>query len=159
MNRNDTVTSGQLFALMYSSDAVSGVDEATLDDILHTARRKNTIRGITGILLFRQGKFFQYIEGPERSIKDLYREICADSRHTNLRVLLETPVHERRFSEWTMGHEALRQSAGATPAGYRSTFADLEDTERPENVLRAVIELTHWYRARAARALRASVEV
>lgn len=143
--------SERLFALMYSSNAADEVDERGLDEILEQARTKNAQLEITGILLFRRGRFFQYLEGPELRVRKLYDEIFQDPRHDNLRVLLELPVDERRFSSWTMGHAPLREAAEEAPKGFRSTFADLEDTQDPRNVLRAVAELTFWYHARASR--------
>lgn len=141
----------RLFALMYSSQATGDVTGEVLDGILLQARAKNERLGITGILLFRQGRFYQYLEGDEASVRGVYADICRDSRHERLRVLIETPVNERRFADWTMGYEPLRAEPAAVPPGVRSTFADLEDTDRPDSVLRAVTELTLWYRARAAR--------
>lgn len=141
-----------VFALMYASDAVGEIDQLTLDEILEQARAKNARLGITGILLFRRGRFFQYLEGQEDRVRELYAQICQDSRHKNLRVLLEAPTDERRFSAWTMGHEPLREQTEVVPSGFRSTFSDLEDEQKPRNVLRAVTELALWYYARAARA-------
>lgn len=136
---------------MYSSDAVGAVDQSTLDEILVQARLKNARLGITGILLFRRGRFFQYLEGTEAAVTRLYDEICQDSRHEHLRVLVQNPVDSRKFTQWNMGYEPLRVSEETLPPGFRSTFDDLEDKDHPENVLRAVTELTHWYRARASR--------
>lgn len=140
-----------LFALMYMSEAVGVVDAEVTDDILRQARAKNERLGITGILLFRQGRFFQYLEGDETRVRGVYADICRDPRHERLKVLFEAPVAERRFADWIMGHEPLRAETAPVPPGVRSTFADLEDTDHPANVLRAVTELTFWYRARAAR--------
>lgn len=155
-HETETTSSGHLFALMYSSHAVEAMNSASLDTILEQARRKNARIDITGILLYRQGRFFQYLEGEEAAVRGVYDEIREDPRHTDLRVLLESPVGSRRFSEWTMGSEPLRETAAATPAGFRSTFDDLEDTQYPATVLRAVTELTYWYRARARTQPRAS---
>jgi len=140
-----------LFALMYSSYATGAVDATTLDHILEVARANNEKLGITGILLYRQGRFFQYLEGAEHKVKALYESICHDTRHDQLRVLMQQPLAARRFSEWSMGYEPLRQSTEPPPPGFRSTFVDLEDTNNPEHVLRAVTELAYWYRVRAAR--------
>src|SRR5690606_26180612 len=122
-----------------------------LDDILEGARAKNARLSITGILLYRSGRFYQYLEGPERQVRAVYRDIQADDRHERLRVLLEGPAAARRFTDWTMGYEPLREAAEVVPAGVRSTFADLDDPSSAENVLRAVTELAVWYRVRAAR--------
>lgn len=144
--------SEKLFALVYSSDAVGFVGDQQLTAILEQARTKNALLDITGILLYRRGRFIQYLEGPEDRVRKLYNEICADSRHEHLRLLFETPVDTRQFSDWTMGYEQLREAQDVTPAGFRSTFDDLENTEQPEQVLRAVSELTFWYHARVLRA-------
>lgn len=141
-----------LFALMYVSDAVGKTNQLILDEILEQARANNARLDITGILLFRRGRFFQYLEGREDHVRELYAQIYEDSRHENVRVLLQTTAKERRFSGWTMGHEPLREQAETVPSGFRSTFSDLEDTQKPGNVLRAVTELAMWYHARATRA-------
>lgn len=151
MEENATISTAPLFALMYSSYATEGTSPTSLEIILEQARRKNARLDITGILLYRQGRFYQYLEGTEEAVRGVYDEIQQDSRHTHLRILLETSVPSRRFSEWTMGYEPLRETTENAPAGFRSTFVDLEDTQSPANVLRAVTELTYWYRARASR--------
>lgn len=152
MEENTTSATAPLFALMYSSYATEGTDAISLEVILEQARQKNARLEITGILLYRRGRFYQYLEGTEEAVRGVYDEIQHDSRHTHLRILLETSVPSRRFSEWKMGYEPLRETTENTPAGFRSTFVDLEDTQNPANVLRAVTELTYWYRARASRA-------
>lgn len=139
-----------LFALMYSSHAAGEVDQVVLDQILAEARSRNAQLGITGILLFRESRFYQYLEGAENDVRAVYDSISRDPRHDRLRILMQKPVPERRFSEWSMGYQPLRQST-AVPTGFRSTFVDLEDSQRPENVLRAVAELAYWYQARASR--------
>lgn len=151
MEDHTTTSSAPLFALMYSSYATEGTSPTSLEVILEPARRKNARLDITGILLYRRGRFYQYLEGKEEAVRGVYDAIQQDSRHTNLRVLLETSVASRRFSEWTMGYEPLRETTENAPAGFRSTFVDLEDRQNPANVLRAVTELTYWYRARASR--------
>lgn len=145
-----TANSDHLFALMYSSHATGEVDEMVLDQILTEARGNNSRLGITGILLFRENRFYQYLEGFESDVRKVYDSISRDSRHNRFRVLMQEPVDHRRYSGWSMGYEPLRQSA-AVPPGFRSTFVDLEDSERPENVLRAIAELAYWYEARASR--------
>lgn len=136
---------------MYSSEAAITPDEKFLNRILEQARNKNLKLHITGILLYRQGRYFQYLEGPEEAVKKLYEEIYADTRHKNVKLLLQTPVTTRRFSAWSMGYEKIRESQYPLPTGFRDTFTDLEDIENPDNVLRAVTELTFWYRARSTR--------
>lgn len=139
---------------MYSSYSLGAIDEGVLRQILDDARPRNARLGITGVLLYRQGRFYQYLEGPEPEVRALYESIRRDSRHDRLRVLMERPIAQRTFPEWSMGYEPLRRSQEPLPSGMRSTFVDLEDTDHPEHVLRAITELSYWYRARASRAER-----
>ncbi|RZT59441.1 BLUF domain-containing protein [Leucobacter luti] len=141
-----------LGAIVYSSDATGPVAETQLVELLERARAKNEALGITGILFFRNGRFLQYIEGPHDALRALYADIAADPRHTGLRILLETDIAERRFETWRMGYEALRETTREAPAGFRDTFSEIEHADSPENVMRALNELTIWFRARSGRA-------
>ncbi|QYM76939.1 BLUF domain-containing protein [Leucobacter luti] len=140
-----------LRAIVYSSDATAPVDEPQLIELLERARSKNGRLGITGILFFRGGRFLQYIEGPRTALDELYDDISRDSRHTHLRVLLNAEISERRFDTWRMGYEALRPTSPQLPEGFRDTFAEIERADSPEHVMRALNELTIWFRARSAR--------
>ena len=53
-----------LYNLVYCSRATAGVDDAAVQRIVGTARRQNAIHGITGLLVFGSGIFFQWLEGP-----------------------------------------------------------------------------------------------
>lgn len=139
----------QLSALIYSSDAVGAVGDAELDEILVQARERNERLRITGILLYRDGRFVQYLEGPAEAVREVFASIATDPRHERVRVLLDTPVESRRFTSWTMGYEPMRASAAAPPTGFRDTFVTLERADDVEQVLRAVDELTLWFRVRS----------
>ena len=143
--------SSDLFVLVYASEATAPMGEDALNALLEQARAKNERLGITGLLLHRQGRFVQYLEGAEADVRAVYAAIVDDARHTNVRVLMEEQSSDRRFSSWTMGYEPLRDAPAAVPAGFRDTFADLEAAERPDQVLRALGELTLWFHVRTAR--------
>ncbi len=92
-----------LFNLVYCSQASAGVENADVEAIIATSRRRNPVSGITGVLVFGGGVFFQWIEGPKAAVMDLVRLIEADSRH-ELFVILSTDeeVRERIFPTWDM---------------------------------------------------------
>lgn len=141
-----------LYCLVYSSDAVGSVTEAGLQAILEQARGRNERLGITGLLLYRQGRFVQYLEGAQEDVLAVYESIAADSRHANVRVLLREQVASRRFPSWKMGYEPFRESSFAVPTGFRNSFAEIERSDDPARVLQALGELTLWFHVRAARA-------
>ena len=92
-----------LFNLVYCSQASKGVENADVDTIIATSRRRNPVLGITGVLVFGGGVFFQWIEGPKAEVMGLVKLIEADPRH-ELFVILSTDeeVRERIFPTWDM---------------------------------------------------------
>lgn len=92
-----------LYNLVYCSRATSDVDEAEVERIIKSARRWNPRNGITGLLVFGGGVFFQWLEGPRDSVMGLMRILHADPRHESIVSLTETEeVRERMFPDWDM---------------------------------------------------------
>ncbi len=139
----------ELVSLVYTSTASASFREPELASLLAECRRLNTARDITGMLLYRGGRFIQVLEGRRAAVRALADTIREDSRHVDMRVLLEEPAEQRRFPDWTMGYEPLRGDASAAPEGYRDSFADLDADADAETLSRALSELTLWFRVRA----------
>ncbi len=92
-----------LFNVVYCSRATSGVDHAAVNRILESARLFNPAHGITGLLVFGSGIFFQWIEGPRKDVARLMSMIHADPRHENVVLLSEfEESRERLFPDWDM---------------------------------------------------------
>lgn len=92
-----------LFSIVYCSRATAGVESADVDTIVATARRRNPVLGITGILVFGSEVFFQWIEGPKAEVLGLMKLIEADRRHETMVVLSTSEeVRERVFPTWDM---------------------------------------------------------
>jgi hypothetical protein len=92
-----------LYSYSYCSRAASGVDSAEVGRILATARHYNPRSGITGLLVFGGGLFFQWLEGPRDSVTGLVARLAADHRHDTIVALDESEeVRERLFPEWDM---------------------------------------------------------
>jgi hypothetical protein len=92
-----------LYNLVYCSRATPDVDEATVQRIVATARRWNPEYGVTGILVFGGGIFFQWLEGPRDNVTALMSRLRSDRRHDNIVLLTEVEeVRERMFPDWDM---------------------------------------------------------
>ena len=92
-----------LHQVIYCSRAAPGVEASAVDRIIETARRVNPAHGITGLLVFGSGMFFQWIEGPRDKVTRLMELIRRDPRHESVVVLGETEeVRERLFPDWSM---------------------------------------------------------
>lgn len=141
--------SSDLVSISYVSAASEPFDDGRLNDLLAQSRRSNHEHDLTGMLLYRRGRFFQVLEGPQGAVDELMTKIRRDPRHTGVRVLLSERIDERRFTEWTMGYEPIGVPSTPAPEGFRDTFDDLEADDEDASI-RAVRELTVWFRARTA---------
>lgn len=141
--------SADLISVVYTSTASQPFRSSALEDLLTTCRRLNTQRGVTGMLLYRDGRFIQILEGAPDVVDLLVETIRRDHRHHDLRILLRDGIAERRFSDWTMGYRPLRDFSGGIPEGYRDSFDDLDEGVDAETARRALAELTLWFRVRS----------
>lgn len=100
----------------YASAACAPFAGQALGDLLLGARSKNARLGLTGMLLYHQDSFFQVLEGPPAAVASLYEHICGDPRHTKITKLIQEPIEQRSFAEWTMGlGQPDRDELGAIP--------------------------------------------
>ncbi|WP_412062879.1 BLUF domain-containing protein [Rubrivirga sp. IMCC45206] len=126
--------SDDLYALVYTSEAVSPFSDDELEALLHDARAYNLGLGVTGFLAYedatadRPGTFVQRLEGTRQAVRNVFDDRIADStRHTNVEVKMEGPIASRTFADWTMafqrrtdheveGFDALVERLGPPPA-------------------------------------------
>ena len=102
--------------MAYASAASAPFSSEALGDLLLGARRKNSRLGLTGMLLYHQDSFFQVLEGRSAIVESLYERISVDDRHTKIVKLINEPIEQRSFSEWTMGlGRPDRDELGAIP--------------------------------------------
>lgn len=93
----------EIFRLVYISEAHHEVCYTDLENILFSARNRNSKLDITGILIHRDDFFIQLLEGPEAHVKEVLSLIIKDRRHKNLRVIKEwTSTQPRYFDKWAM---------------------------------------------------------
>lgn len=140
--------SDDLRSLVYSSHTASGLEESDLPALLEQCRANNERLGLTGILLFRNGRFLQLLEGPEAVLRERMDIISADPRHAGLRVLLSEKPEQRLFPSWTMAYEAITDSMAVELPGYRTTFEDLDTDVDSSATLPALRELIRWFQER-----------
>lgn len=72
-------------------------------EILRVSHKNNSRDGLTGLLVYDQGRFFQVLEGCAESIEACYSRIMSDSRHKNIETLSNHDMSPRMFSRWSMG--------------------------------------------------------
>jgi hypothetical protein len=137
---NDEPVSGHrlplLYNLVYCSRAAAGIGDADVNRIVESARRWNPVFGITGLLVFGSGVFFQWLEGPRENVLHLMSLLKADPRHESVVPLSESEeVRERLFPDWDMER--------VEPDSIRDVLEDaLDNAEDPKNaeVLRLLLD-------------------
>lgn len=92
-----------LKAIVYVSNAIVPYSDRELEDLLADARAFNARADVTGVLLYNDGTFFQYIEGPPDGVDEAFERIRGSHRHRNIIEILNEPVAERAFADWRMG--------------------------------------------------------
>ena len=88
--------------IAYRSRAVQPPTEWELATLLRFAQERNHAEGVTGLLVYDQGFFFQWIEGPEAALTRVWNSIRRDPRHREIEVLREQSLPERFFDTWDM---------------------------------------------------------
>ena len=91
-----------IYQLMYYSTARREFSEQELQDLIEVARANNSRCGVTSLLLYGDGVFFQVLEGHEEDVQAQFEKISLDNRHHAIVVAAERRVRERSLGDWTM---------------------------------------------------------
>ena len=115
--------------IVYRSTTTASGGRAADDipDILRQAVARNGIEGITGLLYTEEDAFLQVIEGPPDSMSDLMGRLSEDGRHRDLTILVDRPVDDREFGDWTMIHRERREALDAFDDRLRVLLAGVSD--------------------------------
>ncbi|UZK69060.1 BLUF domain-containing protein [Sphingomonas sp. S1-29] len=94
------------FRLIYASRSVIAPEQAegVIEAIVDVSRIRNRNVGVTGCLILAGGRFAQVLEGEQHRVEDIMASICRDVRHTDIGILEQKMVPQRRFSAWSLGY-------------------------------------------------------
>ncbi|WP_297792552.1 BLUF domain-containing protein [uncultured Marinobacter sp.] len=104
---SDEVVENDLIHCIYCSAGTVRFSDTDMVSLLEKAREANAALGVTGMLLYEAGSFFQVLEGPAESVDALYEKIFRDKRHRRITKIIREPIEARNFSEWTMGYAGV----------------------------------------------------
>jgi hypothetical protein len=97
----------ELYALVYVSTASRALSLAELHHLLARAQARNLQENITGVLLYSDGTFMQYLEGPAPGLCRVYEVIKAAPQHYGIVDLVREPIGRREFSGWSMAFRVV----------------------------------------------------
>jgi hypothetical protein len=119
MNSANTVANSQTVrCLAYYSRGVRHFENAELQEILQRSRFNNSRVGVTGMLVYVKGRFFQLLEGPSAAVLATFDRIGRDPRHADVAVLKDFTTTSRHFPAWTMGFPSPNAEILTRMGGY-----------------------------------------
>ncbi len=127
--------------LVYRSRAAQPLSGIELVGLTEAAQARNRSESITGLVLYDDARFFQWLEGPDDSLSRVMNSISNDVRHTDIEILTCQRTGTRTFPGWDM-KLAL---AGAAPAKWTRevitpSHETLEALRRRPEMAAAVLE-------------------
>lgn len=93
--------------LVYISRRKPQCTDEEIDKIRTACQRNNQESGITGVLLYSDNEFVQYLEGDYDNIQSLYEKIKQDDRHEKVIFITSDILEERSFPSWQMGFKKV----------------------------------------------------
>jgi hypothetical protein len=111
-----------VLSTVYVSRSSYPFTDDDLANLLMTSRSNNARLGITGMLLHREGRFIQVLEGPEEAVRERLAVIARDPRHTAVHTIVDERVEDRLFPAWTMGYRAVTDDLATVLPGYADVF-------------------------------------
>ena len=134
------------YYLIYISKAVKLMKDEDLLAILEESRSWNVAHGITGMLLYTEGRFIQQtegrfmqlLEGTALEVRRIFAKIKKDNRHRNIFVLTESAIEKRNFDTWSMGFQSIALEAYQELPGFfelNETFLDSETMQSSDSPL------------------------
>ena len=113
-----------LIQCIYCSKSVDNpLTPDALDAILEQSRTNNAAIDVTGMLLYESGAFFQVLEGERSVVEALYKRLAGDERHGNVIKLIQEPIEQRSFGDWSMGYPRVSREQLAEIDGLNDFFA------------------------------------
>lgn len=89
--------------LVYVSARKRNCTDEEIEKILAACRVNNGPLDITGVLLYSDTRFIQYVEGKSTALLGLYDKIKKDTRHEKTVMISYNPISKRIFPSWQMG--------------------------------------------------------
>ena len=107
-----------MYQIIYASEATEIFNSDQLAELLTTARRRNRINRLTGMLVFCNQQFLQVLEGDPADVIATYDRIAQDPRHQDLMA-----VHR--------GYSTVGESFAASSMGFWCSPLDEQPPRGP----------------------------
>jgi len=109
-----------IYYLCYISTANIDFNEHMLQELLTKSRKNNQAVNVTGVLLYHDSSFIQYLEGDKQQVMELFERIKKDLRHRSVYKIVSGTSRDRKFTNWSMAFQHLTRKDILDITGYKS---------------------------------------
>ena len=100
-----------LHTICYVSKAAEHTTKDDVKEVFRVTKQFNNTSGISGILLYSFGNFFQVLEGEKKEIETLYeKRIKKDARHHNIYEVFHREMKTPIFSNYLTQFQTITTS-------------------------------------------------
>ena len=119
-----------LAAVVYRSRAAQRLTGTELHWLTSIAQARNRREGVTGVIIYDDGMFYQWLEGPPDNLWRVMESICKDPRHTDIEILDRHSAQHRHFGAWPMQLATANARAALRQTGAIEAPADIVSSLR-----------------------------
>ncbi len=105
-------TAGGLAVVVYRSRAITPFSHDALQQLASFAQARNRRESVTGLMVYDECYFYQWLEGPVENVERLLTDITQDPRHSDIEILVRRAASHRTFSDWDMKLATREPQAG-----------------------------------------------
>lgn len=136
---------------IYQSTAADHLKPSDIDAILASAKAYNKQFGITGVLLYDENSFLQFIEGPKEALIKAYQRIKSASQHHAIFELANEATEKKYFQDWDMGFCTTTQTAMQTiaNANWVKSIQNVRDSKTESDGLALLLDYWDAYKQEA----------
>lgn len=146
----DSASPGGLYAIVYVSQAARVLTLPELQHLQAQAQLRNQQEDVTGVLLYADGAFIQYLEGPAPGLGRTYERIRPHPWHYGVIDLVREPIRSREFAGWSMAFRVVGALGPASETEQdRLLVQRLASPINPQSAARALLA-KFWGRGRSA---------
>jgi hypothetical protein len=111
-----------LIQVIYVGGGEPGLREYEIATLLKQARIANRKHNVSGLLLYIGGYFLQSFEGEPRMIDVVCSTLFRDKPRMWVKRIVQEPIVERQFPEWTMGFATIDSGEAGQLLGDETLF-------------------------------------
>lgn len=129
--------SPMIYAICYVSDASMELKNEDLTLLYEQTVQNNYRLDVTGVLIYKDGSFFQILEGKKQTLISLFEKIKMDTRHSHV-ITLFSKESVRIFEDYQTGFSIVDSYEGLE--SLRSFLADKRDISTTSACVEGIIK-------------------